>query len=244
MKIVITGAASAIAQATARLWANDQASFFLIDRDATKLAAVADDLRVRGAGTVYTQALDLTEYEVNPRVWAQVITQLGVVDVLLVAHGILPNQAVTEQSWAVAHEALAVNFLSVVSLLIPAAHYFTERQAGTIAVITSVAGDRGRQSLYTYSAAKGGLQRYVQGVRNRLYKHGVTVLDIRPGYVDTPMTAGVAKGRLWVQPAVVGRDIVRAVAAHRDLLYTPRRWWLIMFIIRSIPERIFKRLSL
>jgi decaprenylphospho-beta-D-erythro-pentofuranosid-2-ulose 2-reductase len=243
-KIMITGAASAIAQATARLWAQEGAAFFLVDRDQARLQIVADDLAVRGAHNIATAALNLTDYARLPAMWQQALAVLGQVDIAFLAHGTLPKQAQCEQSWEATHRELSINFLSIVALLTLLAPYFIKRQAGTIAVISSVAGDRGRQSNYIYGSAKGGVSIFLQGLRNRLAPANVHVLTIKPGFVATPMTADFKKGLLWVQPEVVARGIVRAVARRREVVYLPWFWRWIMAVITIIPERFFKRLSL
>jgi short-subunit dehydrogenase len=141
--------------------------------------------------------------------------------------------------------ALDVNFLSVVSLLTPLANRFEANKHGTLAVISSVAGDRGRQSNYVYGAAKSGLDAFLQGLRNRLSKAGVHVVTVKPGFVATPMTAHLPQqGPLWAQPDDVAEGIVKAIDKQKDVVYLPGFWALIMLIIRLIPERIFKRLNL
>lgn len=139
---------------------------------------------------------------------------------------------------------LQTNFTTVVSLLTLLANLFERQGRGSIAVISSVAGDRGRQSNYVYGAAKGALTIYLQGLRNRLAKANVHVLTIKPGFVDTPMTRDFKKGLLWVGPDVIARGIVKAIDKRKDVAYLPFFWRYIMFIIKIIPERIFKRLSL
>ena len=139
---------------------------------------------------------------------------------------------------------LETNFVSVVSLLTYMANYFSAKKSGTIAVISSVAGDRGRQSNYVYGAAKGALTLVLQGLRNRLFSDGVQVLTIKPGFVDTPMTADIKKNFLFVKPKLVAEQIVIAVKKKKDVVYVPWFWRYIMLIIKIIPEFIFKRLSL
>lgn len=141
-------------------------------------------------------------------------------------------------------EAIGVNFVSAASLLSHLANLMEKRRGGTIAVISSVAGDRGRQSNYVYGAAKAGLSAFASGLRNRLQKSGVSVVTIKPGFVDTPMTAHVKKGPLFATPEAVARGIVKAIDRRKDVVYVPGFWRPIMWLIRSIPERIFKRLSL
>jgi short-subunit dehydrogenase len=244
-QVLIIGATSAIAQAVARRYAEQGANLFLVARDAERLDAVADDLVVRGAAGADVLAADLTDLDRHPEIVAAALDGLSGLDTILIAHGVLPDQDACEQS---AHEALHsidVNFLSVVSLLTPLANQLADRKAGVIAVISSVAGDRGRQSNYIYGAAKSGLDTFLAGLRNRLFKSGVHVLTIKPGFVATPMTAHIPeRGALWAQPEDIAAGIIKAIEKRRNVVYLPSFWALIMLIIRSIPESIFKRLSL
>jgi len=244
-QIIIFGATSAIAQSVARIYAESGGRLFLVARDATRLDAVADDLRVRGATEVQCLAADLTDHDRHPEIIAAAFDTYSGLDTVLVAHGVLPDQASCQLSVEKTLESMDINFLSVVSLLTPIANRFEENKRGTIAVISSVAGDRGRQSNYIYGAAKSGLDAFLQGLRNRLSKADVHVLTIKPGFVDTPMTAHIPeRGALWAQPEDVAKGIVSAIEKQKDVVYLPRFWSLIMLIIRSIPERIFKKLSL
>lgn len=241
-KIVITGAASAIAQEVAKIYAEQAASFFLIDRNEELLKTVAQDLSVRGAVHVEAVTADLTEYNQHSGMIERAQKALGGIDVVLVAHGTLPDQKKCESSWEETYRALAVNQLSVMSFLGAGA---TVVQPGAVlAVISSVSGDRGRQSNYIYGTAKGALTIFASGLRNRLAKEGVHVLIIKPGFVDTPMTAEFKKGVLWAQPERVARDIVRAIDKKKNVIYTPAFWRLVMFVIRTIPESMFKKMKL
>ena len=139
---------------------------------------------------------------------------------------------------------LHTNFLSAVSLLTPLANRFEAQKAGTLVVISSVAGDRGRQSNYVYGASKGALSVFLQGLRNRLARSGVAVVTVKPGFVDTPMTAGVKKNALFATPDKVAQGIVRAADARKDEVYLPGFWGPNRFAIRGIPERVFKRMKL
>jgi decaprenylphospho-beta-D-erythro-pentofuranosid-2-ulose 2-reductase len=244
---VIFGATSAIAAATARLWVAQGCDVFLIGRNASKLAALKTDLLVRGATgqRIDTMQADLNELDCHANLFACVERTLGGLDTVLIAHGSLPDQKACEQSVETMLSEIHTNALSAISLLSHAANHFEAKGCGTIAAISSVAGDRGRQSNYVYGAAKGMLTLFMQGLRNRLYQHGVAVVTIKPGFVDTPMTAAFDKGGLlWAQPESIARGIVKAVEQGRDVVYLPWWWRWILLIIRHIPERIFKRLSL
>lgn len=242
--VLVLGATSAIAHETAKLYAAEGAALFLVARDAEKLDAVAQDLRVRGAAAVATHVHDLTDLEHHEALLAEAVEALPAVDVALIAHGVLGDQRDVERDFTRIQALLRVNFESVVSLLVPLANYMEDRGAGTIAVISSVAGDRGRQSNYVYGTAKGALNVYLQGLRNRLAPAGVHVLTVKPGFVDTPMTADFDKGALWVGPDHIARGIQRAIRRGSDEVYLPFFWRGIMAIIRAIPEPVFKRLKL
>lgn len=243
-KVLIVGATSAIAQETARLFAKEGAELFLVGRNADKLETVAADLRVRGAHQVETLVMDATELDRHQALFDQVLDSLGGLDTVLIAHGTLSDQDKAEQSVEETLRELNTNFLSAVSLSTIVANYFEKQKRGCLAVISSVAGDRGRQSNYVYGAAKGGLNVFLSGLRNRLFKSGVTVLTIQPGFVATPMTAHLKQGPLFVSAAKVGADIYQAIQKKRDVLYTPFFWRYIMLIIKNVPEPVFKRLKL
>ena len=176
--------------------------------------------------------------------WRAAWEVLGEVDVVLIAYGTLPDQRACEQNVAAALEAFEINALSTIGLLTHLANRFEQQEHGTIAVISSVAGDRGRQSNYVYGAAKGAVTIFLQGLRNRLHRAGVSVLTIKPGFVDTPMTAHLSKNALWSRPQAVAQAVHRAIRTHRNVVYVPGFWRLILLVIRSIPERVFKRLKL
>ena len=244
MNVMIVGATSAIAHETAKLIAKDKAKLFLVGRTRKKLAAVRDDLIVRGASQVDTFLLDVTHLDRHQELLDTAIATLGELDTVLIAHGTLGDQQACQQSVTETMKELTTNCTSVISLLTILANYFEQQKRGCIAVITSVAGDRGRQSNYVYGTAKGALNVLLQGLRNRLASSNVSVLAIKPGFVDTPMTAALPKNRLFVQPQTVGIGIYNAMRKGKDSVYLPWFWRPIMFVVRCIPESVFKRLSL
>ena len=243
-KVLIVGATSAIAQETAKRFAEGGDQLFLAGRSPEKLDALVADLRVRGADKVASMALDLNDFDRHPYLINMASETLGGLDTVLIAHGTLSDQKACEQDFKVALKEYHTNFLSVVSLLTLLANRFEEQGHGCLAVISSVAGDRGRQSNYFYGSAKGGLSVFLQGLRNRLASRGVQVLTIKPGFVDTPMTTGFKKGALWVGPNIIAAGIHRAIRRHSNEVYLPWFWWGIMTIIKAVPERIFKHLKL
>ena len=243
-KVLIIGATSAIAQEVAKIYAAAGSQLILVARNSQKLQQVAQDLRVRGADNVEILSLDLTDNERYEEIVVTTDKLLGGIDIALIAHGTLPDQKACEASVNDTLQELQINLLSTVSLLTLLANYFEKQGSGCIAVISSVAGERGRQSNYVYGAAKGGLSIFLQGLRNRLCKAGVCVLTIKPGFVITPMTADFKKGFLWAQPRQVAEAIVTAIQKRKNVVYVPWFWRWIMLIIRNIPENIFKRMSL
>lgn len=244
-KILIIGATSAIAQATARLYAARGDALFLVARDAGRLRDVAADLGVRGAMRAATATLDVTDVAAQADVIEAAARELGDIDVALIAHGTLSDQAQCQQSVDALRREFEINALSTIALLTLLANRMQARGSGTIAVISSVAGDRGRASNYVYGSAKAAVTAFLSGLRQRLAKTNVNVLTIKPGFVDTPMTAAFAnKGMLWAQPAQIAAAIVKSIDRRRSVVYLPWFWRLIMLAIRLIPEPLFKRISL
>ena len=165
------------------------------------------------------------------------------IDLVLICHGSLPDQEAAEQDFDLARREIDINGLSVISLLTRLTPYLKEQGRGMLAVVTSVAGDRGRQPNFVYGAAKALVSTYLQGLRGKLLPYGVDVLDIRPGLVDSPMTQQFDKGLLWSSPELVARQIEKAIRRKRHTVYVPGYWRLIMAVVRSIPEAVFKRLK-
>src|ERR1700677_2684967 len=243
-KILVLGATSGIAEATCRIWASQGASLFLVARNAEKLAAVAQDLRTRGASYVDTAVADLDDTDQHPALLAHAVNSLTGMDIAYLAHGILGDQTEAEQDFNTAAQIIHTNFMAPVSLLTWLANFCVQRHAGTLAVISSVAGDRGRKSNYLYGSSKAGLSAFLGGLRNRVDREGVTVLNIKPGPTKTAMTAGMPKSDKFADVDSVAESIVSAIDKRKDVLYVPFQWQPIMFIIRNIPERIFKKLDL
>jgi decaprenylphospho-beta-D-erythro-pentofuranosid-2-ulose 2-reductase len=244
-RVLIVGATSAIAVACARRWAAEGAMLFLVGRRADRLDQIASDLVARGAKGATPHVLDMNDFDAHQTMLDACVGSLGGVDVALIAHGTLSDQKACEADAKVALHELSTNGLSVIALLTPLANLMEAKRAGVIAVISSVAGDRGRPSNYVYGTAKAAVSAFCEGLRARLFKAGVHVLTIKPGFVDTPMTAGMPLPRpLVATPERVANDILRAIERRKDSIYTPWFWSGIMLIIRSVPGFLFKRASL
>jgi short-subunit dehydrogenase len=238
--VLILGATSAIAARVAELCAARGDRLHLVGRDPQKLAAVVQ--RCSGAH-VTSEAADLAVLENAEAVVHSALAQLGSLDVVLIAQGYLSDQLETERDFQATEYSLRINFLGVVALLVPIANRMQEQRSGRIAVITSVAGERGRPRNYTYGTAKGALNIYLQGLRTRLYGAGVSVTTLKLGPVDTPMTKDHNKHFLFGKVPGVARDIVSAIDAGKAEIYSPFVWRFIMLGVRVTPEWIVQRLA-
>ena len=240
--VVVVGATSAVAQAAIRLWAQRGMELTLVARNAAELERVAADARVRGAPSVAAVAGDLTDTAFI----IETVRSMNVPRVALVAYGSLTDSARADSDPMYLAGELNSNFTST-SLW---AQCLGERMAadsasgGTIAVISSVAGDRGRGSNHAYGAAKAGLTAFCSGLRARMAARRVHVVTVKPGFIDSPMTAHIAKkGALWATPDAIARGVISAIDHKRNVVYLPSFWRFIMLIITHVPEGIFKRLK-
>lgn len=245
-KIVIIGATSGIAEQCARLWAAaSPAEFILVGRDRSKTELVASDLRVRNPqAKVESVEADFADPE-KIQALADRIHGTGPVDIVLIAHGSLPDQQYCQKGLNECSEALEINGISPVLFAEAFAGHMEKVDRGALAIIGSVAGDRGRKSNYVYGAAKGLVTRYAQGLQHRLAKTAVKVVLIKPGPTDTPMTAHLKiQGAPLASVQAVAESIVKGVARGKSVVYAPPKWALIMMIIRHLPPRLFNRLDI
>lgn len=243
---MIVGATSAIAEHCARLWAAGAAvDLTLVGRDARRIERVASDLKVRSPQSnirvVQADFLDPTAIQATV---GRLAVQ-GAVDIALIAHGLLPDQVDCQNNLQACRETLEVNGVSPVLFAEAFAKHMAQANRGTIALLGSVAGDRGRKSNYVYGSAKGLINRYAQGLQHRFAGTGVKVVLIKPGPTDTPMTASLKEGGANLAPVdVVAEKIVDAIEQGKAITYVPARWQLIMMIIRHLPSFVFNRLNI
>lgn len=245
-RIVIIGATSSIAEHCARLWVNEApVDLILVGRDYSKTELVAADLRVRSplssirsVQADFANPLSITEL-------VDEISKAGGVDLVLIAHGALPDQQQCQNKLELCEEALFINGISPVLFAEAFAGHMQKANAGTLAVIGSVAGDRGRKSNYVYGAAKGLVARYVQGLQHRLANTSVKVVLIKPGPTATPMTAHLKEqaGRM-ADVHVVAQQVVAGIRRQQPVVFAPEKWALIMMVIRHLPDFVFKRLDI
>lgn len=238
-RVLVLGATSAIAAHVAEIHARRGDRLHLVGRTEPKLADVA---RRCSATNLSTEVADFDALASNGDVIRRAIAAMGGIDVALIAHGALGDQIASEEDFDHAEAILRTNFTSAVSLLIPLANHMESAHGGSLGVITSVAGDRGRPRNYTYGSAKGALNVFLQGLRTRLYAAGVRVTTLKLGPVDTPMTHDHPKNILFGKPDAVARDIVRAMDRGAAEAYVPSIWAFIMPIVKHTPERLFQRL--
>ena len=243
-KILIIGASSSIAEHCARLFAARGDSLYLVARNQEKLTSLQKDLSVRGAVKVSSYVMDANDYKSHSKMLNNAEAALDGIDIVLIAYGTLSNQKKCEHDAELTLQEINTNGLSAIVLLTNIANRFEANGKGTIAVISSVAGDRGRSSNYVYGSAKAMLTTFTSGLRQRLYKSNVAVVTIKPGFVDTTMTAAFKKGLLWAQPETVAKKIVKAIDQPKDEVYVPAFWWAVMALIKAIPATIFKKIRL
>lgn len=242
--VLVIGATSAIAERYARIEAARGSMLFLVGRNAVRLQAIADDLGVRSGSRVFLHALDVNDIAAHEAMIAAAWTQMQRIDIVLIAHGTLPDQQACQEDIALAIHEFSTNATATIALMAALARRLERQGSGSLAVISSVAGDRGRASNYVYGSAKAAVTAFASGLRQRLRGHGVNVLTIKPGFVDTPMTRDFRKGVLWARPEQVAKGIVRAIDTRRAVVYLPGFWWAIMRVITHIPEPLFRRLKL
>ncbi|MCB9094329.1 MAG: SDR family NAD(P)-dependent oxidoreductase [Halobacteriovoraceae bacterium] len=243
-KILVFGATSAIAQAIIRKYAEKHCEFLLFGRNIEKLEILSGDLKVRGAKSVHHLIVDFSNSQSVSQSLHNALTLWNEWDMVLVCHGSLPDQEKMQNNFQELQNEYEVNLMSVLQILTVASNRLEKQNSGHIAVITSVAGERGKKSNYAYGAAKGALIIFLQGLRQRLQNHNITVTDLRPGFTDSPMTAHLKKGLLFSSSQKVGELAYKALEKKKDVVYLPSFWWLIMRIFCSIPEKIFKKLKL
>jgi decaprenylphospho-beta-D-erythro-pentofuranosid-2-ulose 2-reductase len=243
-RVLILGATSGIAQNVSRCFAAEHARLFLVARDPEKLKTLTGDLKIRGAESVETCEADLTDDSSFPLIISKSVAVWGGLDAALIAHGTLPDQMSVENDPALLRNSIEVNYVSAVSLLMQLGKAFEDQRSGVLAIIGSVAGDRGRRSNYVYGSAKAGLATFVAGLRLRLAAANVQVVLIKPGWVSTPMTAHLPQNFLFASAEQVGRGVYQAIISPRPIVYLPWYWKWIMRMIRSLPESVFAKLNL
>ena len=288
-KILIVGATSSIAEHCARIWASKGDSIFLVGRNKEKLNIIESDLKVRGSKNVSSFEMDINNIEDHNKMIDMAESKLDGINIALIAHGTLPKQEEIEKDVSKMVDEIKTNAISTIAILTEISNRFVNNKSGTIAVISSVAGDRGRASNYVYGSAKAMVTTFASGLRQRLNKFNVSslfipntyefywnvsvneflnrmifeyhsfwtnerlikankinlsVMAVKPGFIDTPMTKDIKKGFLWTKPSVAALKIVSGIENKKDEIYVPSFWRLIMFFIKLMPNFVFKKIHL
>lgn len=242
---LVVGATSGMGQAIARRLAQEGIPLILAGRDMEALERQAKDLQVRFRIDVEVRAFEALRFESHAEFWKRCVEHFdGELEGVMLCHGEMPEQEDAARDFSVARRMIDINYVSMVSLLNLAAQHFEQRGHGWIAALSSVAGDRGRPSNYLYGSTKSALSAVLSGMRARLDGRGIVVVDVRPGFVDTGLTWGRPGMFLVASPDRVARDVIRGITRNRAIVYTPCFWLGIMFIIRAIPEFVFRKLKL
>jgi short-subunit dehydrogenase len=240
--VLILGAASDMAVAIARKFAAEGYSITLAARNVEKLEALASDLKVRFDATVFTAHFDALDFEGHEPFYRALPEKP---DVVVCVFGLLGDQVIAQKDFKAAQQIINTNYVGAVSILNMVANDFELRGKGTIVGISSVAGERGRQSNYVYGSAKAGFTAFLSGLRNRLYHSGAHVLTVKPGFVKTQMIENMkTPAPITALPKQVADNIFTAVRKKKDSIYVLPVWAMIMLVIKSIPEGVFKRLKL
>ena len=243
-KFLIFSATSEIANQTIKKLAKDGTEFYLTGRNEDDLKNIKGDLEARGAKVVATQKLDVLDLEQSKQTVKDAFNKLGEVDCVLVAQGMLPAQADIEENTDYAVEVWNVNTTSVIAISIEVCRMFREQGYGSLAVISSVAADRGRKVNYLYGGSEAAVSTFLEGLRMRMHSEGVNIIDIKPGPVNTRMTKNMGKMPLLAKPDKVASDIVSGILKGKKVVYTPSYWSVIMKIIQFIPEAVYRRLPI
>jgi short-subunit dehydrogenase len=243
--VLILGANAGIGRALAAEFASHRHDLILAGRDMEELQALAADLHLRHNVSARAGKVDVSDFDALPSALAACVTAAGdSLEGVVLCAGYLGDPETARQDWREARRILDTNFTGPALALNILANHLEQKHKGFICAVSSVAGDRGRQSNYLYGSAKGGLTTYLEGLRNRLYHSGVHVLTVKPGFVDTRMVFGRARLPLVAQPEDVARDIYRAVKRRKNVVYVPWFWRVIMLVVRAIPEWLFKRMHM
>jgi len=241
---LILGASSGIGEAMALALARSGAAVALVARREEQLAAVEAAARQAGASAVHAYVHDVTAYDEVAEMFERVVRDLGGLDLVVYAAGVMPETAEGEYSFAKDHAMVATNLLGAMAWFDRAAPHFEAKRAGTLVGISSIAGERGRRGNPGYCTSKAALTTYLEGLRNRLSRYGVNVVTAKPGFVDTAMTRGKA-GLFWlVSPAAAAERILSLARRGSSASgFVPWRWSLVALVVRSLPSFVFRRLN-
>jgi decaprenylphospho-beta-D-erythro-pentofuranosid-2-ulose 2-reductase len=242
--ILVFGATSAICHAVLKEFSIKPCNFYLAARNEQRLEAICQDIQSRG-GTIKGQSsFDFNRIDLVSECINKANLAMNSIDLILVAHGSLVENTLLEKDTLLALESINANFTSCAAIILEGCQKLETQGWGTLAVISSVAGDRGRKSNYIYGASKSGINTLMQGLRSRFFNTSINIVNIKPGMVDTPMTKNFDKGALWATPESIAPNIYKAISTGQATLYTPGFWRPIMWVIKVLPTSIMSRLPI
>jgi short-subunit dehydrogenase len=245
---IVVGASSGMGAEIARQLAQNGCRVALLARRAAELNALAGQINANLAPQQEARALvyphDVTRYDEAPGLFQQICRDLGGLDLLVYAAGVMPTKSPDEWAFAKDRQTIEINVLGAIAWLNEAAQRFAVAQQGTLVGIGSVAGDRGRRDFPVYGASKAALETYLEGVRNRVGRLGVRVVTIKPGPVKTPLTENVGKQPMIIEADEAARQILRAAARGPEVAYVPAKWRPVMFAVRSVPSFLFRKANI
>jgi len=244
MNVLIIGASSGIGKETAHVFSQKGHAVICSSRDQKELEYLVSDLKIRYGNSAYAVPLDLTDRLSIKQFLDDVYKIYKKIDCIVVTAATMPGNEMKYYSEEGLINTTMTNYIGIALILNVISQHMVNNNSGIIICLSSVAGERGRQSNFIYGASKSALITYLQGLRGMLYRHNVQVTTVLPGYVDTLMSYGKIKGSLAVSPVYAAKKIYSLIDKKRNTVYIPPVWWLIMKIIKSIPETIFKRLKL
>lgn len=243
--IIAIGATSTICKHLLAEYVKEKDNVILLGRSETELKKIAHELRSKnGANAVSIRIFDSNGLSDHQQLISQIFQSFGHIDTCIVATGSLGDQMEARSSNDRQFKIINSNFVGIISILSGIANHMEERRKGAIVVLSSVAGDRGRQSNYVYGSAKSGMNAYLSGLRNRLHSASICVLTVKLGFTNTRMIEDLPKSKLAVSPDYAAKQIAKAIRARRDVIYVPFFWRYIMLLIKSLPESLFKRTKL
>jgi decaprenylphospho-beta-D-erythro-pentofuranosid-2-ulose 2-reductase len=239
LRVLILGATSGIATATARLYAGEGARLLLVARDAQRLGELAAEMSALGASACQTACLDLAA-TASAETLADLVARLDGVDHIHIAYAIMPAQALAASDLSMAADMIGTNYTSTALWALASANLLERQGHGSLVVLGSVAGDRGRRKNFIYASTKAAIETLVEGIAHRFAGTPLRAVVVKPGPTATAMTANSPPGRYLVSPDVIARIVRTAAERGGPVQYAPRHWWLIMLVVRALPWWVFR----